>query len=122
MLALFWSRLTGYLGTQAATAAAYLELRFGGALVSVVKGAEGQTPVVSAVGIDGVRVEAVLSGSALTVTVANALEMYGTPDSGRALRVTVRCEACGVTTVILNGKRHAGQTVATLAAGLSTKV
>ena len=114
-----WDGFSGFNwgGGGAATAAAYLELRFGGALVSVADGING------AVGIDGVRVEkTALSGSTLTVTVKNELAKYGTPDSGRALRVTVRCEACGVTTVILNGKTHSGQTPETMSVGLNTTV
>eukprot|EP01047_Picozoa_sp_COSAG01_P088566 COSAG01_NODE_20899_length_929_cov_0.765060_1_plen_86_part_00 len=77
------------------------------------------------VGIDGIHVEkAVLSNNkTLVVVVRNALADYGTPDLARKLRVTVRCEVpCHVTSVVLNGKTHSQQTIATLAAGLTTNV
>ena len=116
-----WDGFSGFNwgGGGASTAAAYLQRLFGGALVNVV----GR--VASAVGIDGVHAPTVAlsaSGATLTVTVANALAGYGTPDGQRALRLTVRCNECEVTTVILNGKMHKGQTRATLAAGWITTV
>ena len=117
-----WDGFSGFNwgGGGASTAAAYLQRLFGGALVNVVgRVASG------AVGIDGVHAPTVAlsaSGATLTVTVANALAGYGTPDGQRALRLTVRCDACEVTTVILNGKMHKGQTRATLAAGWITTV
>jgi hypothetical protein len=116
-----WDGFSGFNwgGGGAASAAAFLELRFGGALVSVTqREAYG-------VGIDGIHVEkAVLSNNkTLVVVVRNALADYGTPDLARKLRVTVRCEVpCHVTSVVLNGKTHSQQTIATLAAGLTTNV
>ena len=116
-----WDGFSGFNwgGGGAATAAAYLEILFGGA--HVVLGG-GEEPL-RAVGIDGVTATAALSGSTLTVTVKNALEPYGTASGGRALRVTARCaEPCAVKTVRLNGVTHGEQTAATLAAGLPTAV
>jgi hypothetical protein len=118
-----WDGFSGFNwgGGGAATAAAYLELRFGGALINVAEG----TVAAEGVGIDGVAVEVTtVDGSTLAVKVSNALSDYGTPDhSGRTLLVTIRCRApCVVTTVVLNGVTHSGQTTATLAAGLPTTV
>jgi hypothetical protein len=155
-----WDGFSGFNwgGGGAATAAAYLELKFGGALVNIRSGApassagpsaaeeaeaearagqSGQVQV-DAVGIDGVTVEKAAlsdSGSTLTIAVANALASYGyatagetgqssaSSGDGRALRVTVRCEApCAVKRVVVNGVTHTGQTAATLLAGLPTTV
>lgn len=83
-----WDGFSGFNwgGGGAATAAAYLELKFGGALVNVANTSKtGSTGARRAlgVGIDGVRVDnATLKGSTLMVKVTNALEKYGTATGG----------------------------------------
>lgn len=121
-----WDGFSGFNwgGGGAATAAAYLELRFGGALVSVYTQSYSGLRRAVGVGIDGVRIDrTILRKNLLAINVSNTLAEYGTPTGGRRLRVTIRCEVpCEVNQVLLNGASHTDLTAEALASGLYTTV